>query len=1004
MIFAHLHCVSCFSFQRGASRPEQLAEAAAKRNVGALALTEFGGLYSAVAHQRACDEQGIKPLFGASLPIWVNGENKTHSDETAVLLARTNRGWSEISRLCTVFATGGSYRLVDELIGRYDLFVLSRQRRFLSQAKDVLPSGTLFAELVIHQDDRPARGLNRWAEDNGIPVVATNDVHFIQPDDQEIAALLTAMRELKTIGTLPQGSVPSAEAYLAPAEEMERKFRWNPAAIANAAAIADACCCRLSLGTPRLPRYDRLQGGSSLAELRRRCLAGLQRRYSSGSSPQVLQRLSDELGVVSRMNFSDYLLMVHDITRESLRRGIRTFGRGSAAASIICYLLEITHVEPIEHNLAFERFMNDERSDLPDIDLDFPWNRRDEIVEYVYDRFGHDRVAMIATYATFRARGGIREVARAFGLPDTEISRITKRIPHILAEGIDDAYASLPEMRGLPLKEEPWKSITRLARRIDGFPRHISVHPCGLVVAPSRLDHILPLEMAAKGLIVTQMDMYPVEDMGLVKMDLLGQRSLAVISDSIEVINRRNGGKKPLTIESLALDAPTRKLMSSGRSMGCFYIESPGMRALLAKLKVEDFELLTTASSLIRPGPSDSGMMKAFIERHNRREPVRFLHPKMKEVLGATYGVMVYQEDVMRVAHEITGMSLADADKMRRSMTKKRFHEPIARLHERFLEGAGQRGIDRKTADEIWRQISSFAGYAFCKSHSASFAQVSIQSAHIKAHYPAEFMAAVLTNQGGFYGPAAYLQEARRMGLRVLPPYVQKATAGYQGAKRVLMVGLMEVKNLSQGMLKRIVDSRPYKNLADFLARVRPARDEAESLAACGALDRFGYNRPQLMWLLQQRQKKSENSLLEGIEATDPVAPDVPDYPLGEKLRREMESLDFTITAHPLVLFDKIRRRNNAVDAATLRRHRGKSVFALGWLVHSKRTRTHRGEYMMFLSMEDLTDSFEAVLFPAAYERFGGSLRGHGPYLVFGKVISDSGAISISVRELENVG
>lgn len=994
---------------RGADRPETLAAAAAKRGIGALALTEYGGLYSAVAHQKACDEAGIKPLFGLEIPVCGAGEEERPGLEpggdTAVLLARSERGWGELSRLATLHATVRPYDLVEELTDNAELYVLSRSAEFLERARRAVPAGLLFAELVAHEGEEGARRLAAWAEERGIACVASNDVWYVNAEDQEIAAVLAAMRRLKTIGSLAPAEVPSAAAWLVPPLAMERAFRWHPAALANAAAIADDCRCRLTLGVHRLPRYDRLQDGSSLAELRRRCIEHLPGRYPAGPPPEALQRLGDELGVVARMGFADYLLMVHDIAGEAARRGIRAFGRGSASASIICYLLQITHVDPIRYNLTFERFMNDARTDLPDVDLDFPWNRRDEMLTWVYDRFGHDRVAMIATHATFRARGGLREVAKAMGVPDVEIGRVTRRIPHISAEALDSALETLPECRDLPLRTEPWKSIARIARRIDGFPRHLSVHPCGIVIAPSRLDRIVPLENAAKGLVVTQMDMYPVEDLGLVKMDLLGQRTLAVISDSLEVINSRPQREGPLVkLDDLVLDPPTRALMRTGASMGCFYIESPGMRSLLAKLKVESFEMLTAASSVIRPGPADSGMMKSFVERSCGREPVRHLHPKMEELLGETFGVMIYQEDVMRVAHEIAGMSLGDADRMRRSMTKKRFHEPIARLQGRFIEGAEKRGVSAEVAEEIWRQVSSFAGYAFCKSHSASFAQVSIQAAHLKVHYPAEFMAAVLTNGGGFYTAAAYLQEARRLGLRILPPYVDKAQIGYQGRERALMVGLMAVKNVSAGTMERIVALRPYRDLGDFLARVRPARDEAESLAACGALDRFGYNRPQLMWLIQNKQAEVQGDLLTGLEARRLEAPPVPDYPLEERLRREQESLDFTVSAHPLALYAGRARAEKTVPAAEFRRWRGKAVSALGWLVHSKRTRTQRGDYMMFMSMEDLSGAFETVLFPQTYDRFGAVLRGQGPYLVFGKVVSDAGVLSLNAQEVKNLG
>ncbi|HUX08373.1 MAG TPA: DNA polymerase III subunit alpha [Acidobacteriota bacterium] len=1001
MLVAHLHCHSCYSLLRGADRPEALAAAAARAGIGALALTETGGLYSAVAHQKACEAEGIAPVFGAELP------SRSGGGCDAVLLARSRRGWAKLCRLVTAHATDKEYDLVEELAGCHDLFLLSRSRELLQRAREVVPAGLLFAELVVHGDPAPARRLARWADENGIPPVATNDVHFADPSGHETAAVLAAIRLLKTVGTLASGDAPAAEAWLATPAEMEKRFRWIPAALANAAAIAEQCRFRLPLGHHLLPRYDRLRecrASSSLAELRGRCLARMLRRFPDGPPPQAIDRLGAELGVVAHNGFADYFLIVDDIVREADSRGVRTLGRGSAAASIICYLLGITHVDPLRHNLAFERFMNDGRSDLPDIDLDFPWNRRDEMVEFVYERFGRERVAMISTHATFRARAGLREVAKAMGLPDEEIGRVTKRVPHYIpAAALDDAASDLPECRNLPLHSEPWKSIARLARRVDGFPRHLSVHPCGLVIAPQRIDEIVPLETAAKGLLVTQMDMYPVEDLGLVKIDLLGQRALAVISDTIGAVNSRNG-RPPLGYDDLALDASTARLLRTGETMGCFYIESPGMRSLMAKLQVADFELLTAASSVIRPGPSDSGMMRSFVERHRGREPVRHLHPKMESLLGETHGVMIYQEDVIRVAHAVAGMSMADADRMRRSMTKKRHSEPIARLRERFLEGAAREGVEKKAAEEIWRQIASFAGYAFCKSHSASFAQVSIQAAHLRAHYPAEFMAAVLSNGGGFYHAAAYIEEARRMGLRILPPYVDKARVHYRGRNGALMVGLMAVKNLSEETARRIVELQPYSDLGDFLARVRPARDEGESLVSCGALDRFGYNRPQLMWLIQQKQRETGEGLLEGIDPLRLEAPDVPDYSLSERLRREMEALDFTVTAHPLALYCDLIKKEGVVAARNLARHAGRFVTTIAWLVHAKRTRTCRGEYMKFLSVEDLTSAYEAVLFPQAYDRFGGLLRGRGPYLLRGRVARDAGAVSLSVEELENVG
>jgi DNA-directed DNA polymerase III PolC len=628
---------------------------------------------------------------------------------------------------------------------------------------------------------------------------------------------------------------------------------------------------------------------------------------------------------------------------------------------------------------------------------------------------------MISTHVTFALRAAIRETGKAMGFPQKEIDRTTSRLPHWGAASFAELAERYPECRDLRFDAEPLKSIAAVAGRIMGFPRHISIHAGGIVVSPAPLTDYVPLERAPKGFVVTQYDMFPIEDLGLLKIDLLSQRSLSVLRDVVEVVTERTGSPPPIEDPvALERDGPTARIIREGKTIGCFYIESPAMRSLLVKLGVDRYEMLTAASSVIRPGVAESGMMQEYIDRHNGRRKPDYLHPDLKSHLGETYGVMIYQEDVIKVSHAISGMSLGEADLLRRAMSgKMRSKEAMTGLEERFMSGAAQRGISQDIAAEIWRQIESFAGYAFCKAHSASYARLSYQVAYLKAHYPAEFMAAVISNGGGFYHTSVYTEEARRMGLRLLPPHVNESSVEYTGEGDWIRVGFMQIKGLPACDAQAVVRAREggrFESLTDLLTRTGIDKKSAEKLVLAGAADCFELSRPELLWRLELtydmlREDGTGDGPLGSALLTRELhtrcrtnmIPRIPDYSKSEKLRLETELLDFTISVHPLSLFEKASSRRDVVTSGELRRRDGRVVTLVGWLIASKRISTKKGRMMKFLSFEDLSGTFEAVLFPDAYQRLGNVIEGRGPYFITGRVNCEYDSPTVTATKIHKV-
>jgi error-prone DNA polymerase len=823
-------------------------------------------------------------------------------------------------------------------------------------------------------------------------------VYFLKPEDFSLHRLLRAIALNTTLSRVPASELASLGARLTPAAHIAQRLPHCPEALTNASRIAEQCVMpKPPWDRLIFPAYEGLDAEAAFRLLREKCLAGARERYG-GITAAVLKRLDYELAVVRGKGFANYFLVVEDI----VRRFPLTCGRGSAAASIVSYALKITHVDPIAHDLFFERFLNPGRKDPPDIDVDFPWDERDAVLDYVFQKYGARGAAMVSNHVSFQTRAAVREVAKVYGLPEGEIARVTGRLRHCWgSENAEELVRTHPRFQDLKL-EPPWPEILKLAVKLEGIPRNLSVHCGGVVIAPGELTRRVPLARAAKGVNIIHWEKDQTEDAGLVKIDLLGNRSLAVIRDALAAIKRNYGLDFPYASFNPLDDADAQALLARGDTIGVFYVESPAMRQLQQKCGSGDFARLVVHSSIIRPAAN------AYIREYVRRlrgGSYQPLHPVLDEILQETFGIMCFQEDVCKAAMALSGFDAVDGDGLRKILSKKHRTKKLAEYREQFFRGARARGVAADVIEKIWEMILSFSGYSFCKPHSASYALVSFKSAWLRAHYPAEFIAAVISNQGGYYSTFAYISEARRMGLAVLPPDLNASAEAYTGTGRSLRVGLMQIQGLTQAGLKALLDERRrgrFRSFADFLFRVNPAPADARRLVLAGCFDTVEpeLSRPALLWRLaghgQRRKQSAAPSLFE------PPASPLPrpaGYDEQTLLRQEVETLGFLMSRHPLTLYQAALKPRSWVPAQDLRRWIGKRVTALGWYVTGKPVETKDGEPMEFLSFEDTTDIYETTFFPRAYDRFCRILTNTRPFLLSGKVEEDYSALTLTVEE-----
>jgi DNA polymerase-3 subunit alpha/error-prone DNA polymerase len=987
-----LGCHSHFSLMRATASPRALCRQARLLGYTSLALLDCNNCYGLWPFLAACAEEGLAPIIGA--------EVHTDNSQRLFCLVKDRTGYRNLCRLLTARHCAPGFCLETALAAHHrGLILLVPEERLLHHCREI--EADTVAALMDRPDQHTSR-LRQTARRLGIPAVAMAETWFLTPEDYPAYQLLRAIDTNSSLCRLPPAETVTADAHLLSPSELARRFQLWPECLAESPRIAARCDFRTPFTGLIMPPWDNNKDPET--HLRQAAYEGALNRYPAPLSSAVTTRLDHELATIAAMNFSSYFLVVRDIVGPVAR----TCGRGSGAASLVAYCLGITNVCPLRYNLYFERFLNPGRTDAPDIDIDFAWDERDGMLASVLARFGC-QTAMVANHVALQPRMAIRETAKVFGIPGGEISRITQKLPWIWRADADETgyleqVQDLPQMRGLDLSG-PWPEIMRLAARISGSPRYLSVHPGGVIITPGPVTDYVPVQRAPKGVPIIQWEKDGAEAAGLVKIDLLGNRSLGVVRDAIQQV-RASGTPFAEQEWQPEDDAATQATIAQGLTMGCFYIESPATRLLQQRAGRGDFEHLVIHSSIIRPAANEC--IREYLRRLHGG-PWEPLHPLIAGVLDDTYGIMVYQEDVSRVAVQF-GFSPADADRLRKIMSKKDKQLQLKDYQRQFFEAAAERGVAEPVTARIWAMMMSFDGYSFCKPHSASYARVSFQAAYLKTHFPAPFMAAVISNQGGFYSTFAYVSEARRLGLTLLPPDVNHSEFAWQGCGQQVRVGLMAIARLGGATSGRILSQRqqrPFTSMVDFLQRVQPGEDEANALIHSGALDGLqpeaGTNRGVLVWLLAGWQKRRQSACA-SLFPLNPKPPPLPPEDRRERLRHEYRALGFLCATHPITLFSEQRQRAGAVLARELiglpvgNGGQRRRIRFLGWLITGKIVGTKSGAPMEFLTFEDETGLVECTFFPQVYAQTCHLLANRGPLLLEGYLEEEFGARTLTVE------
>ena len=980
--FVFLENHSVYSLCEGTIFLSELASSAKSRGCRHLCLCDTNGFYGVVNFVQACEREGLEPVICTRLKS---------SGFNGIVVARTMEGYGIISQLISEVHLGGGIRIGEKLLRAKpkNLFIITGDRNLLFSGKE-----NVFCEINVMKKNYREDYL--FAKSRGIEPALIYPVYFLKKTDRRIHLLLRAIDLNKKLSTLLPEEVQPSEAFQKNEEEICTSYSFMEDALENSWEIAEKSSFPFPLGKSILPRF----GSHSFELLKRLCFSGLEKRYRRVTS-EILARLGKELSIIQDKGFADYFLVVHDI----VKRAPYTCGRGSAAASLVSYLLFITHVDPIRHNLFFERFMNEERPDPPDIDVDFPWDSRDEVLAYIFKKYSRVNSAMVSNHITFSVRSSVREVAKVYGVPEPEINRITGHIGYYYNRSADDFV-------NYSLDRNPSPSMRRIIRDavdINGRPRYLSVHCGGVVITPGPVSSYIPVERAPKGVNVIQLEKNQAEDFGFVKIDILGNRSLSVVRDALGLVNEHYG--LDLRYETLnpLEDQKTVRMLGEGKTIGVFYVESPAMRQLQKKTGRGDYDHLVIHSSIIRPAANM--YIKEYIERLHGK-PYTPLLPEMGEILDETYGIMCYQEDIMKIAMRVADFSLGEANELRKVVTNRRKEARRLQLKEKFIKNCRRKRISEKTIGQIWSMIESFSGYSFCKPHSASFALLSFKSCFLKAHYPAEFMGAVLKNQGGYYCPLAYISEARRLGLVVELPEINLSRNEYFGRGNTLYIGFMQIKNLSRAAVEKLLEERerngPYRSLIDYIRRTGIPVQDTVLLIKAGCFRRVERStQPQLLYMAHVLQGVgtsrygTSETLLECEQSVIP--PPLADIPQNQKIQNEIELYGFIVSMHPMVHWRTRIKDPGVIRAKELGAHVGKRVKVSGVLITAKTVPTRDEELMQFISFEDETDIFETVFFPKVYKAHALRLSHQQPYILSGKVEEEFGVISLNVEELKPV-
>ncbi len=956
MSYVALHNHSYYSLLDSMLSIDDLVEAAVRLRMPAMGLTDCGTVAGAVQFYKKARAAGIHPVIGSEVSL-PGGRHLT-------LLVENAAGYRNLCRLLSRGATLERLAAAPEgLICLYGPRNPATETA-IGECREIF-GRNLVLEVSPHNEEdlRTARLFTRLARRLRIPVAATADAHYRSPDERPAYDILAAMRTLTLLNQAHPDKLGAGNYHLHTPEQMERAFADLPRALANTQAIAERCRFDFELGDILFPAFP-TGGEPSAALLRRLAAEGAARRYPPEPGPDVRARLERELAVIEDVGYADYFLIFADIVEWAHRHGIGTLARGSAAGSLVCYVLGISNVCPFRFGLCFERFLNRERmqfSKLADIDLDLPWDRRDEVVNYVFERYGAEHVAMIGAVNTFQGRSTVADIAKVYGIPEREVRRFTEHLPRFLGDA-EAIAAATPECRHLPCNEEPYRTVLAMASRFEGFPRHFMMHPCGLVISAAPVADRMPVFRSAKGLWTTHYAMDDVEELGLLKMDLLGQAGLSVLRDALDNI-RGNRGISVRLEDIDDTDAATWETIATGGARGVFHIESPAMTGLLRMSGCRDIHCLTAVESIIRPGAANEGKKRAFARRHQGLEPVSFAHPSLEPLLADTYGLMAYEEHILLVANGFAGMPWGRADMLRRALVKNRDRRRIEELGAEFRTLAQQNGRTAEEAETVWALLEDFAGYMFNKAHSAAYAVEAFQGAYLRTYYPVEFLAAVLSSRRGFYAPIVYVLEALRAGAQLLPPDINFSGTRFLVKGDTIRLPLDQVKGLSANTLERIHQHRPFSDAGDFYRRVRPQRPEWLALLKAGALDSLKEPRGRLFWRLARLEAAQGQVLWE------------PDDDLfrGEdqpKPRWEHELLGFSVSCHPLDCLASGVDWSRYTRAAELMDHLEDEVEVCGLIVCERLHPTGEG-IMKFLTLADPTGLMEAALFSRSYQRYG---------------------------------
>ncbi|MBA7470959.1 DNA polymerase III subunit alpha [subsurface metagenome] len=1006
MGFIHLHVHSQYSFLDGASSLDELLDKTVSLKMPAIALTDHNRLTGTIRFYDKAKTVGIKPIIGAEIDL-DGGYHLT-------LLCKNAEGYSSLCRLLTQAHLSNRDRkpkATREMLRNYSSGLIALSGCSKGELPILLGKGKhdrakeaacfyrevfgrdFFVELIRHPSREgysESHQLVSFANEEGLPVVATNNVHYTETKRYRIKELLNAIDQ--NIPVCQLKGYRTVEQYLKSQKEMMKLFKDLPEAIENTEEIASRCNLELELGKPRFPRFDIPDGESHYGYLRKIALAGADRKYGLPTA-SIRNRLERELDTINRLGFCSYFLVVWDIVRWAKSRDIRCQARGSAVDSLVVYALDISNVDPIEYNLLFERFMHPLRYEPPDIDLDVDRKRRDEVRNYIYQKYGAENVACVGTINTYMARGAIRDIGKALQIPQPIIEEACNGIHWLSASKLMEYADKLPELKHNTIyRKEELADFFKLCTAIDGFPKHLSVHLGGLLIGNGKLSDLVPLERSSGGDIISQYDKDDIEQLGIVKLDLLSLPTLTVIEDTLNNIKQSRG--IDINIEKIPRNDPLAfSILRDGKTIGIFQLESPAQREMAGRLLPNCFEDIIVSISLVRPGPLKSNMDKDYLPRRHGKEPVKYLHPNLKNALSETLGVILYQEQVLRVAHDLAGMSYAEADGFRRAMTHDRTEEEMEKMRDSFFSRAIKNGVSKGIAEKVFKQLAAFAAYGFCKGHACAYAITAYQTLWLKSHYPAEFLAAVLSNQPmGYYPPRVLVAEAKRFGVDVLPPDINNSFNNYTVEEGAIRVSLKQLKGMSEEALESILSTRAkdrFISLRDFVLQTEVSQPILENLVKIGAFDSLGNRNDLFLQVpklseLKRRVLKGTIPLFEDSIPEVELSADDSKDDIRSRLLIERELLSLNLSAHPLDFYnydDGITKMKDLPSIPT-----GKRVKLAGAVIRYQTPPTRNGKRVVYVIMEDGTGIADVTVFSDVQEKCGQVLFREGWLTVKGKI------------------